>query len=358
MAGRAVRSAEWPGHPVTPFIRPASLLALVALVLLALAGPAGSTLAALAAGVLEGRGAASHLDAVPVPPLVPIAAPMEQPVPATPEHPAYTLYAPGGPLVPRTPLLVLHGIGGNGPGMASLLQQFAMAEGWVIIAPTISYGDWRDPNALTGEELSLIPQLAKLLDSVPVETGVPLARRALLFGFSRGAQEALRFTLLYPERVEGVAAFSAGTYTLPVATVQGSGGTVLPAPFPFGIAGLEQRLGHPIDPSRLAGVRFLIGVGEGDNVPADVPRQWDSYVGTSRLERAQRFTDALRRLGCRAEMAVIPGVKHELTGATLQRVTAFLEQVDAEAQSLAEATLTDPPAVPAGLRSRPRAGTV
>jgi len=334
------------------------LLALAAILLLCLAGPAGSTLAALAAGVLEGRGASSHLDTAPAVPLAPIAAPLEQPMPATREHPAYTLYAPGGPRVPRTPLIVLHGIGGNGPGMASLVQQFALAQGWVIIAPTISYGDWRDPNALTGEELSLIPQLAKLLDSVPIETGVPLARRALLFGFSRGAQEALRFTLLYPERVEGVAAFSAGTYTLPVASVPTVGGAALAAPFPFGIAGLEQHLGHPVNPSRLAGVRFLIGVGERDDTPADVPRQWDAYVGTSRLERAQRFTDVLRRLGCRAEIAVIPGVKHELTGATLQRVTTFLEQVDGEAQALAEAVLTDPPAVPAGLRSRPRAGTV
>ena len=80
-------------------------------------------------------------------------------MPATPAHPAYTVYTPadpgGAPPSPVT-LVVLHGIGGNGPGMAPLLP-VARAQGWTVIAPTIPYGDWRDPAQLTGEGWACSP---------------------------------------------------------------------------------------------------------------------------------------------------------------------------------------------------------
>ena len=43
----------------------------------------------------------------------------------------------------------------------------------------------------------------------------PVEPQVLVFGHSRGAQLALRFTEIHPELVAGVAAISAGTYTLP-----------------------------------------------------------------------------------------------------------------------------------------------
>src|SRR5688572_26233810 len=71
--------------------------------------------------------------------------------PALPERPAYSIYWPEGPAGPKPVVIALHGIGGNGPGMAPLLLSQARANGWVLVAPTIPYGEWRDPAQLTGE---------------------------------------------------------------------------------------------------------------------------------------------------------------------------------------------------------------
>src|ERR1051326_5336310 len=42
-------------------------------------------------------------------------------------------------------LVALHGMGGNGPDFAAPLAAQADANGWLIVAPTISYGDWTNP---------------------------------------------------------------------------------------------------------------------------------------------------------------------------------------------------------------------
>lgn len=246
-------------------------------------------------------------------------------VPASADHPAYAVYAPEGVEGPRTALVVLHGMGGNGPSMASLVRGFAQVHGWVVVAPTIPYGDWRDPNQLTGEELRLLPQLANVLDYVPAETGVVLAEQAVFFGFSRGAQAALRFTMLNPNRVRAVVAVSAGTYTVPATTIKTLAGTVETAPMPFGVADIEQRGGHAIDLPQLRTVPMLVAVGATDNRDGDVPRQWDPYVGKNRVERAQRFTDALGQLGCQAQVTIVPATGHELSPAMMEQVFQFLD---------------------------------
>jgi predicted esterase len=272
--------------------------------------------------------------------------PAEVAVPATASHPAYTLYTPGGlggaPPSPIT-LVVLHGMGGNGPGMAAPLLPLARSQGWNLIAPTIPYGEWRDPNQLTGEELGLQPQLANLLEGVGAETGVPVGPRVLFFGFSRGAQAALRFAMLYPDRVEAVAAFSAGTYTLPTTSVKTAAGGTLAAPLPFGVADLEQRAGWQVDPSRMSAVRFLIGVGSRDNREGDVPRQWDPFVGKNRVERAERYAASLSALGLPAQVVVVPDAGHELSAAMMTHVSAFLTAAAADLQAqIAAATTTEP----------------
>jgi pimeloyl-ACP methyl ester carboxylesterase len=172
-----------------------------------------------------------------------------------------------------------------------------------------------------------------MLDGVLAETGVPIAGRVTLFGFSRGAQEALRFALFFPDRVQAVAALSAGTYTLPLRDLVTPTGTTLAAPMPYGIADAETATGRAVDPSKLGRVRFLIGVGAADNRAGDVPRQWDPFVGSPRRDRAERFAGALRQLGIPTETAVIPGAGHEVNDAMLERVTGFIARVAAEPQA-------------------------
>ncbi|HEX2032795.1 MAG TPA: hypothetical protein VHS99_01300 [Chloroflexota bacterium] len=283
--------------------------------------------------------------------------PREIQVPATAEHPAYTIYTPGG-LPSGSPstitLLALHGMGGNGPGIAAPVLPFARARGWTVIAPTINYGDWRDPNQLISEELGLQPQLARLLDAVPAETGITLGERVLLFGFSRGAQASLRFALLYPERVEAVAAVAAGTYTLPAKTIKTAAGTTLNAPLPYGVADLEQRMGRGLDQLEISGVRFWIGVGSKDNRDGDVPRQWDQFVGRNRVERAERFANALGQAGFQVQLTIVPDAGHELSAPMVSAASAFLNGVAQEMQAqLAAATTSEP--VPAPTRRTTRA---
>jgi predicted esterase len=250
-------------------------------------------------------------------------------VPETPQHPPYELDVPdvaiskGGTV---DAVLVLHGIGVDGPTMAATVRSRAQARGLAAIAPTVAYGDWRDPAVVRDEELRDPNRLAALLASVRDETGVPLSGRVLVFGFSRGAQAASRLAMFRPELVRAVASFSAGTYTMPVDSVSTGRGQVIPAVLPFGVADLAASAGRAVDTGALAQVPWLIGAGGNDNQDADVPRQWDAYEGTNRLQRAQRFAAALSQMGVPTQVAILPNTGHEITGAMLDQVFAFFDQ--------------------------------
>ena len=126
-----------------------------------------------------------------------------------------------------------------------------------------------------------------------------------------------------------MAAFSAGTYTLPVGSVPAPGGPPLAAPLPFGVADLPQRTGRGLALDRLGRVPFLVGAGAADDRAEDVPRQWDPYVGRTRVERAQRFAATLAQLGVPARAAILPGTGHELTEAMLDAAFGFFDQAEA-----------------------------
>jgi len=278
-------------------------------------------------------------------------APGEISVPAVTGHPAYTVYTPGSlPGVAPSPvtLLVLHGMGGTGPEMAATVLPEARAQGWTVLAPTIPYGDWRDPSQLAGEVLGLQPQLATLLESVRAETGVAVGPRVLLFGFSRGAQAALRFAMLYPDNVQAVVACSAGTYTVPTATMKTSAGASISVPLPYGVADLEQRSGRGVDAARMSTVRFLIGVGANDNLEGDVPRQWDPFLGKDRVERAERFAASLAAMGMPAQVVVVPDTGHELSAGMMTQVSSFLTEAASELRAQIAATPSGPSVSPAG----------
>jgi hypothetical protein len=93
------------------------------------------------------------------------------------------------------------------------------------------------------------------------------------------------------------------------------------------VADLEQLSGRPMDAGALNRIQFLVCVGAGDNRAADVPRQWDAFVGTTRVERAQRFTATLQAMGIPAQLAVVPGAGHEVAAGMMEHVTAFLTDV-------------------------------
>jgi poly(3-hydroxybutyrate) depolymerase len=213
---------------------------------------------------------------------------------------------------PLQVLIALHGMGGNGPDFGNALATQADAHGWLIVAPTIAYGDWTDPNQIIHEEPALVAWLADYVHNLAGRTGYPVQPRVLLFGHSRGAQLALRFTEIHPEEVAGVSAVSAGTYTLPFS--RDAHGLTLQ--FPFGVADLAHTDGgQAFDSYRFEAVPIWIGVGGADINEADVPDEWDAYIGQDRLMRAKTFTLALQSLGANVVLNVFPNADHSLTDA-------------------------------------------
>jgi pimeloyl-ACP methyl ester carboxylesterase len=232
------------------------------------------------------------------------------------------LRAPHGGTLPGKPLqvlLALHGMGGNGEDFAKELVEQADRYGWLVVAPTIAYGDWTNPSVVAREEPVLIRALTDYLDQLPQSTGLQTRRLVLVLGHSRGAQLAHRFAEFRPDKVLAVAALSAGTYTLPLSS--GPQGTMS---FPFGIKDLAQYGGMAFDLARFDGVQFWVGVGGLDTNPADLPRQWDTYEGTTRLQRAQAFEAAMQQMGASSILRVFGDAKHEVTSEMRLAACAFL----------------------------------
>jgi predicted esterase len=210
-------------------------------------------------------------------------------------------------------LIALHGMGGNGPDFANAIAGQADAHGWLIVAPTIAYGDWTDPAQIAHEDPALVAWLCDYVRNLAGRTGYTVQPRVLLFGHSRGAQLALRFTEIHPDEVSGVSAVSAGTYTLPFALDRHTGNALQ---FPFGVADLARTDGgQAFDPGGFNSVPIWIGVGGADSNDADVPDAWDAYIGADRLARAQAFTQALESLGADVALTVFPNADHTLTDA-------------------------------------------
>jgi predicted esterase len=208
-------------------------------------------------------------------------------------------------------LIALHGMGGNGPDFGNALASQADAHGWLIVAPTIAYGDWTDPLQISREDPALVAWLSDYVRNLAARTGYTVQPRVLLFGHSRGAQLALRFTEIHPEEVASVAALSAGTYTLPFSRDAHTGQALQ---FPYGVADLARTNGgQAFDARRFESVPIWIGVGGADSNDADVPDAWDAYIGLDRLGRAQAFTQALESLGANVELTVFQNVGHTLT---------------------------------------------
>ncbi len=247
---------------------------------------------------------------------------------ATPGAPTL---APDGVYVPKaidprrpTPvLLALHGMGGTGGRIAQRLQGCADQNGWIVVAPTIDYRDYMDPAQVLLDDEQTLPLLRGTLDSLSTQLGgVQLTDRIFVYGFSRGAQLANRFTFFYPDRVAAAATLSAGSYTVPRRSTTAAGQD-RPLNFPFGVADLDHYAGHPFDTAAVRRIPFWVGVGSADTIKEQVPRSWDTLLGDTRVERAKRFSDALKALGASVKLDVFSGVGHDETAPMRSDVCSF-----------------------------------
>jgi predicted esterase len=213
-------------------------------------------------------------------------------------------------------LLALHGMGGTGGRIAERLAACAEQNGWVLVAPTFAYRDYMDVDQVRQDEREDLPRLLSLIDQFEgqlANQGIQPDDDLFVYGFSRGGQLAHRFTFFYPDRVAGVASLSAGSYTLPRPELR----------FPFGVADLQDYAGHPFDPQGLLGKPFWVGVGSADTDAEQVPRRFDPFIGPTRLERANRFSDALQQAGANVQLNVFSGAGHDETALMRQRACAF-----------------------------------
>lgn len=224
----------------------------------------------------------------------------------------FYIHIPAGAVEPLTAVMVLHGMGGAGQEFSELVRARCDAEHWVIIAPTFRYGDWRDPAVLTREATQHFPRINALLDRLPDLAELSVRPKTFMYGFSRGAQAAHRYAIAYPERVAGVAMMAAGSYTLPAADWSAGDGP-RPLPFPYGVSNLHELFGQPFNAAAFQQVPFWIGVGGRDNYPDELPRQWDTYLGDDRVERAQRFAEWLQQSNVNARLRIFANTGHAPT---------------------------------------------
>ena len=237
--------------------------------------------------------------------------------------PSYTFVPP--PLANGQPvrlIVALHGMGGSGADIAAMLGPLAAQHNWAILAPTMPYHDYLDPE-LVRRDGELLPRLRALIDAIPARTGVALQPGVLMFGFSRGSQEALRFSLMFPDYTLGVAGLSAGSYTLPSSTY--ADGRAMR--YPYGTSDVDTICGQKFNAAAAKQIAYWVGVGASDTRTEDVPRQWDALVGTNRLERAKRYVEILQQFGARANLEVFPGAGHEVTDAMRNDAMQFLATV-------------------------------
>jgi poly(3-hydroxybutyrate) depolymerase len=237
--------------------------------------------------------------------------------------PTYTfLPPPAATGQPVRLMVVLHGMGGSGADMAAAFGPLAAQRGWALLAPTMPYRDYMDPEQVRRDG-ELLPRLRALIDVLPARTGVNLQPGVVMFGFSRGSQEAIRFSLMFPDYTLGVAGLSAGSYTLPSSSY--ADGRAMK--YPFGTSDVDSFCGQKFDAAAAKQVAYWIGVGGSDTNVRDVPRQWDGLVGTNRLERAKRYVEILQQFGARANLHVYPGASHEVTNTMRDDAMTFLASI-------------------------------
>ena len=242
----------------------------------------------------------------------------------------FAYYPPAAPTNgPVRLLVVLHGMGDTGPAMASGFLTLAKAHNWAVLAPTMPYRNFLDPELVRQDGL-LLPRLKATIDALPARTGLTFESKAVFFGFSRGSQEAIRFSLMYPESTLGVAALSAGSYTLPSTTFKAATGDASEIlRYPFGTSDVATICGRAFNPDAARQVNYWIGVGATDNRVEDVPRQWDQYVGNNRVDRARRYAEILQQTGATASFTLFPDTGHEVTDPMRRGAVQFLASLPA-----------------------------
>jgi dienelactone hydrolase len=261
----------------------------------------------------------------------------------------YLLYVPPNLPADRpvTALVAIHGVGAQPESFATGLVDTADRYGWVLVVPHLPYGDCLQPDVVKAEEKKFMAWLDGLIPVLPDETSLQLREQVLIYGFSRGGQLAHRFALAYPSRVVAAAIMSPGSYTLPMES-SAAFDNHAPLTFPVGVSDIGNYCGRSFDVEAVKKIPFWIGVGDKDTAPSDVPRLWDKYLGTTRLERARKFASLLSGVGAQVQLNVFPGLGHAESAETRGSAMAFLRASELAALGIHEQSYQ--PSVPSAIQ--------
>ena len=221
----------------------------------------------------------------------------------------YLLYVPRIGAVNTRCFVAIHGLSRNCREHAETFAPFCEREGVVLLVPNFDderFGDYqRLGRHGRGPRSDMFLNLC--LDEVALQTGADVSR-IYLFGHSAGAQFAHRYLMVHPHRVAHAAFASAGWYTFPDNRVR----------YPRGIRSTRRLPGVIFQPADFLQVPVAVMVGERDVGATALRRsaRIDEQQGTTRVERAHRWTSAMqaaaRAHGLAAKVSCIdvPGIDH------------------------------------------------
>lgn len=198
-------------------------------------------------------------------------------------------------------LLALHGDDRTGPQFAGPLVATARENRWAVVAPTIAYGDWSDPEQVAGDAVRTMPLLRELIGDDEIGDNADQARpRVLVIGEGRGARTAVHLALLYPDLVGAVASVGPAPCIVPVPE-QADAPDAPALPFPFGVEDAEQYVGEELTPETLRTTAFWLGVSPAlDEAAGGCP--WGAMAGRDPGARAQLFSSLVERTGGSAQV--------------------------------------------------------
>lgn len=213
------------------------------------------------------------------------------------------------------PLVAVHGVRRGARNQARQFMQAAREQGRLVIAPLFDTHHWLGYQRIQAQGQRADLALLRLLETVSFQFGVS-TRQVALFGYSGGAQFAHRFAMLHPHRVAQLCTCAAGWYTW----IEAGAGA-----FPLGLEASARRrlnLGEvaAANLGRFLQIPTWVTVGALDNQADALTRRdphLDALQGSHRLERAQRWVQALhsvaasRGMQASARLHVLPDAGHD-----------------------------------------------
>ncbi|MFE1963144.1 hypothetical protein [Streptomyces sp. NPDC059479] len=221
---------------------------------------------------------------------------------------SYALYVPSSYREDGEQLSLLvaqHGTYRDAALYLTALQERAEQTHTAIMAPLFPAGI-EDPNDLhnykfldyQGIRFDLV--LPAMVDEVAARWHIRTDHFAL-HGFSGGGQFAQRFLLLHPDRLHAVSIGAPGRVTLPTSKET----------WWRGVGDLPQRFGLSLDPEAIAKVNIQLVIGEQDSGSEQLASVEQDSAGADRQQRIRALRDALRELGARPQLHIVPGAGHE-----------------------------------------------